>query len=639
MNGWVTIGVKADTKTFEKQIEKTKNQLEELQDILSHKGDKLFSGIDFEKVEIDAEKLRNKLIQLEKQEEKVKNPPGNNSFLNGLKTIKNETESITKKVIKWGLAVFGIRSAYRFFLSSVNTLSQYNEQLGTDIQYIRFALATTLEPVILRIVSLVKTLLAYINYIAKAWFGVDLFAGASVDKFKQNEKSLGKAAKSAKEINKQLAGFDEMNVLQDNTDKGGGAGGGGDTLPSIDFSKWDGKVPAWLQWIADNKDIIIAGLLGIAGALTAIKLGADLLTGIGIGIVLAGIVLLVKDIIDFIKDPSWTKFLDILRDISIIALGIGVIIGAWPVVIIAAIALIVVEIIKNWNKIKEILGKVWQYVKEKTIDPLIEQFELLWNAITTAFTMAWEFIKNILDGVWQYVKEKTIDPLVEQFKLLWDAIKTSFTMTWNFIVGILQGIASWVKNTIVTPIANFFKGLWDNIKSGVKGTYDKVTSTFSNIVDFFKNIVSRIVDKFRDLGGKVGDTIGSAFKKAINAVLSGIEKILNTPIRAINGLISAINSIPGVSMSKLSTFSLPRLAKGGIINNPGKGVMVGSAIVGERGAEGVIPLTDSQQMQLLGEAIGKYITVNANIVNTMNGRVISRELQKVQNESDFAFNR
>ena len=82
-----------------------------------------------------------------------------------------------------------------------------------------------------------------------------------------------------------------------------------------------------------------------------------------------------------------------------------------------------------------------------------------------------------------------------------------------------------------------------------------------------------------------------------------------------------------------------KLAVGGIVNRPGRGVPVGGAITGERGAEGVIPLTDSQQMSLLGEAIGRYITVNANITNTMNGRVISRELQKVQNESDFAFNR
>ena len=67
--------------------------------------------------------------------------------------------------------------------------------------------------------------------------------------------------------------------------------------------------------------------------------------------------------------------------------------------------------------------------------------------------------------------------------------------------------------------------------------------------------------------------------------------------------------------------------------------MLGGAIVGESGREGVIPLTDSQQMALLGEAIGKYITINANITNSMNGRIISRELQKIQNEQSFASNR
>ena len=43
-------------------------------------------------------------------------------------------------------------------------------------------------------------------------------------------------------------------------------------------------------------------------------------------------------------------------------------------------------------------------------------------------------------------------------------------------------------------------------------------------------------------------------------------------------------------------------------------------------------------MQILGENIGKYITINANITNSMNGRVISRILQQIQNDRDFAFN-
>ena len=43
-------------------------------------------------------------------------------------------------------------------------------------------------------------------------------------------------------------------------------------------------------------------------------------------------------------------------------------------------------------------------------------------------------------------------------------------------------------------------------------------------------------------------------------------------------------------------------------------------------------------METLGEAIGKYITINANITNSMNGRVISRQLQRIQNDSNFAYN-
>ena len=72
---------------------------------------------------------------------------------------------------------------------------------------------------------------------------------------------------------------------------------------------------------------------------------------------------------------------------------------------------------------------------------------------------------------------------------------------------------------------------------------------------------------------------------------------------------------------------------------PSRGIPIGGALAGERGAEGVIPLTDSQQMALLGEAIGRYITINAQITNTMNGRVISRELHKIQQENSFASNR
>ncbi len=91
-------------------------------------------------------------------------------------------------------------------------------------------------------------------------------------------------------------------------------------------------------------------------------------------------------------------------------------------------------------------------------------------------------------------------------------------------------------------------------------------------------------------------------------------------------------------MGKLDTFKLPRLASGGIVNMPNRGVMLGGAIAGESGAEGVLPLTNPTTMAMIGREIGKYITINANIVNRMNGRVISRQLQTIRNEQEFAYN-
>jgi hypothetical protein len=71
---------------------------------------------------------------------------------------------------------------------------------------------------------------------------------------------------------------------------------------------------------------------------------------------------------------------------------------------------------------------------------------------------------------------------------------------------------------------------------------------------------------------------------------------------------------------------------------PNRGTLLGSAIVGEGGPEGVIPLTDAQAMAELGEAIGKHVTINASIINKMNTRTISRELVRAQNEQNFAYN-
>lgn len=554
MDGYVTIGTELDTKSFDKQIDYVKSQLDDIEDKLKQ-ADMGFEVGDTKKLEAQYEKLTDKLRNLIKKKEEFNKTDFSN--INGLiQGIGDGIENTTKKISKWALALFGIRSAYNFIRNSASTLSQYNEQMGVDVEYIRYLLASTLQPVIENLIQLAYKLLAYVNYIAKAWFGVNLFANASTEAFQKQNKALGGSVKKAKELQKTLAGFDEMNILQDNGDTSSGGGGGGVSLPSFP-SMEDVPIPSWLQWIVDNKDLVIAGLSGIAVGLTALKLGFKGIQALGIGAIVMGIVNLISDIIDFINDPSWQNFVVILGDIATVIGGIMLVMNQWWGLLVVLVGLAVKLIAENWDAIKEILGK----------------------------------------------------------------------------------IGGWVYDHVVKPIGDFFKGLWNMLKNDVANSIETVKTKFNSLINFFSGLISKITGLFKTIGTTVGNVIAGAFKGVINGVLSAIENILNFPIRSINNLIDVINAVPGINLGYLSTFSLPRLAKGGIINQPGRGVSLGSAIGGERGQEGVIPLTDSQQMEILGEAIGRYITINANITNNMNGRTISRELQKIQNRDNFLYNR
>lgn len=474
------------------------------------------------------------------------------------KGIDSVGKGITKtigRIGKMALAVFGIRTAINAVRNAMNTLSQYNPQIAADINYIRFALAQMLLPVVQKLINMAYTLLQYINQITQAWFGINLFANASAKSFKSG-------AKSAKEIKKSLQGFDEMNVLSDDSNSSSDIAG-----PSMDLSSMQGDRPEWLQWIIDNKDLIISAMLGIAGGLIAMKLGFEGVKALGIGIAIAAIVQLIQDIVKFIKEPSWKNWFNILRDIAVAITGVALAIGAWPAVIVGVIALILVEIVKHWDKVKEILGKVGNWLYEHVIVPVVDTFKDLWDNICNIFGRVKEFFKSVFSAAYEVIK------------------------------------------SIFSPIGAFFSGVWATIKS-----------------------------KFTDIGQRIGDAIGGTFKGAVNAVLSTIERVLNVPIKAINGLISVINLVPGVNLSKLSTFNLPRLAVGGIVNMPGKGIPIGSAIAGEAGREGVIPLTDPSVMAQLGQEIGKWITVNTTMNNYMDSRLISRSVNKKQSQLAFETN-
>jgi hypothetical protein len=78
--------------------------------------------------------------------------------------------------------------------------------------------------------------------------------------------------------------------------------------------------------------------------------------------------------------------------------------------------------------------------------------------------------------------------------------------------------------------------------------------------------------------------MGNAVKSGLNRVIATVERAINKGIGLINSAINLANKLPGVDVSKVPTVSLPRLARGAVLEKGQVGLLEGS------GAEAVVPL-------------------------------------------------
>lgn len=685
--------VKNGEKAFEGQIIK----LDEI-------NQKIDENIEKQKaVKIEVSKINEKLSEVKRNEML-------NSGFDGIKSsidsVGNSLEGLVKKTVRWGVAIFGVRTAYMFIRQAISSLSQYDEKLATNIEYIRFALASVLKPVIETIINLVYKLLVYIAYIAKAWFGVNLFANASVKAFQSVNKSVKNTNKSAKELQKTLAGFDEMNILQKDGSTKVGGGGGGIPTPDIDLSQWDKiKIPDWVKWIADNRDLILGFLATIAGIIAGIKI-AHLVAGLGemfgilfnmgalkifgllasSAITIAGLIKTIMAIIDYIKDPSWANFNEILAGISLTLIGIGstlAILNAsnplgWVVLGTGAVLSLATAFSKASEKMVNGTANIKSMKKaQEELTQAIKNTRDATNRYVSAVDSAEEAHKELieiqkrtgLNGEALYNIVQKGDKTYQSLNATQREVYKAYLKDLGAQETLKEATDSLNKSKeeekqkkweVQLANANEAKS-YEQLRDKIVKAYKDGSLSANEARDLIEKAMSKIDKKSDEVFTK---NLPADIKKGLNPdkyrytiknfvnEINNIGSLLNpiqisAQLKIVPELVKAKASMALQSIKNLFGFkkggiiyhNLPKLASGGIINQPGRGVPLGSAIGGERGAEGVIPLTDSQQMDLLGEAIARHMVVNLTNINQMNGRVISRELQKIQNESDFAFNR
>lgn len=609
------------------------------------KSSDLIDQDDIDKAEKLKEEIRSVLNEIEKArgikyivkgvndtKEEVKEIKKNiNGISSSIDKVGGGLKKVIKNVVKWGLAIFSIRSAYNFVRQSVSTLSQYNKQLATDLQYIRFAVATILEKTILKLVNWVFRLLQYVNYLAMSWFKVNLFANASADRMQD-------MSDSAKETRKQLAGFDEMNIIGDSSS----GSGGGSPAPSVDLSKDIGKIkpPKWLiiirdigKWIIDHWKIIVGAIVAVGLALIGIKIAKWI-----------GDAKKAKDATGGLA-TSFTGFFDGLgKGIEAIAVLGGL------ALVISSLTGLITAFSESGMTLNDVIGLMGTILG--TIVILMGSIALLGPSMTVGLV---PFL-GVVAGI-----SAILTVMALTLPTILNAVGNFITTIAPSLIQLLDTIGINIDRIITSlgtnlpPIINSIGGLFGTVFNGIAKIISTVGNTIVNVLNTARDLVTTVLNAILNFINRLGPAINNfvdnvirAMTKLINFMISGIEYLVNTlVIRAVNKMIEAINEIGeyvGIEIPTVSQVSIPRFvpkfAKGTILNAPGKGVPVGGyqGLAGEAGREAYLPLSDRQLLEELGSTIGRYVNINATIPVQIGNRLVMREIKRIKAEDDFAYN-
>lgn len=229
-----------------------------------------------------------------------------------------------------------------------------------------------------------------------------------------------------------------------------------------------------------------------------------------------------------------------------------------------------------WEKIKAVVGPVWEFIKTAFIDAwenmkelwsqLVEFFSGLWEGVKNVFSTVVDFFKGLwegIKGVWSGVKEfftglfsgawegiKAIWSAVTGFfSAIWEGIKTIFSTAISFYTGIFQSAWNGIK-AIWSAVVGFFSGIWNGIKSvfsAVTGFFSNVFSTawngiksiWSTVTGWFRGIWNGIKNAFSSVGSTLGGFFSSAWSN-IKSVWSNVGGWFSQKVEEIVGFFKGL---------------------------------------------------------------------------------------------------
>lgn len=242
-----------------------------------------------------------------------------------------------------------------------------------------------------------------------------------------------------------------------------------------------------------------------------------------------------------------------------------------------------------WATIQGIWSAVSGWFKSKVIDPLVNFFAPIVQWISGFFQGCWIIIQAVWAAVSGWFKTNVIDPLVNFFAPIPGIIGGFFSGLWTSIQSIWATVSGWFNLNVIQPLVNFFAPIVESIGGFFANLWASICCIWQAAGTWFsENVTTPINNAFQ--------AIGDFVKGIFNGLIGLVEGMINRIIGAVNGFIGGFNDVVGwgasfigVDWEGLATIpevSLPRLAKGGIVDSPT------ILEAGEAGTEAIVPLSE-----------------------------------------------
>lgn len=407
----------------------------------------------------------------------------------------------------------------------------------------------------------------------------------------------------------------------------------------------------WSQ-LSEEAQKMISAIMGIAGT-AFLALGIILCIAqqypLGIALIVLGVAMIataialnwdgikakIEVVLDKIKQVILKSFLIVLG-IMLLTTGVGMPLGI--ALIVEGIKAIKSEETLDWEAIKTHIETALTKVKNIITGVLMMVVGVLLCCSGVGIPLG---IGLIIEGVRAIKSDEALDweKMKNEIQVTMETVKMYLLNAGAIVVGILlcvTGVSLPLGLALILSGIKAFK-TGETINSDL--ILNTVKDTWARIKAFWNAHIGYVFKK--EWWSRKFDCIKQGMKDALNGVIGIVERTINNIVSKLNSFsIKIPNWVPTYGGSSLGFnipyAHLPRLAKGGIVNNPGRGRAV---IAGEAGAEAILPLQNNTEwMDMLVDKVADRVSMN--VVNriTIDGKDVNSSNKKYDSRFAFATN-